>query len=197
MAQLKRVSPGPVSGPGIRPDFSTGRGPRRRWKFGPARHPARNGAIGPERYLEQKPGEKPVKRLTNVTKPTLTVYRPAKDKDTGTAVLICPGGGYNILAWDLEGEEVAAWLNSLGVTGIILKYRVPRRPGEPEATSRRRPAPGRPAGRQPGPEQGQGVGHRPEADRHARLLGRRPPGRRDRDQLREADLRAGRRRSTR
>jgi len=44
--------------------------------------------------------------------------------------VICPGGGYNILAWDLEGEEVAAWLNSLGVTGIVLKYRVPRRPDQ-------------------------------------------------------------------
>jgi len=46
-------------------------------------------------------------------------------------VLICPGGGYNILAMDLEGEEVAAWLNSIGVTGIVLKYRVPRRKDQP------------------------------------------------------------------
>ena len=44
--------------------------------------------------------------------------------------MICPGGGYTILAWDLEGEEVAAWLNSIGVTGIVLKYRVPRRTGQ-------------------------------------------------------------------
>src|SRR5205085_6948958 len=53
----------------------------------------------------------------------------AKDRDTGAAVVIAPGGGYNILAWDLEGEEVADWLNSVGVTGIMLKYRVPRREG--------------------------------------------------------------------
>ncbi|HZL38543.1 MAG TPA: alpha/beta hydrolase [Tepidisphaeraceae bacterium] len=66
-----------------------------------------------------------VKRVSNVSKPTLTVFRPAKDKDTGAAVVICPGGGYSILAWDLEGTEVAQWLNSAGVTGIILKYRVP------------------------------------------------------------------------
>src|SRR5206468_3674975 len=72
----------------------------------------------------------PTRLVTNVTRPTLTIHRPAKDKDTGTAVLICPGGGYWNLAWDLEGEEVAAWLNSLGVTGILLKYRVPRRPGQ-------------------------------------------------------------------
>jgi acetyl esterase/lipase len=97
---------------------------------GPA--PGENAPVGEEKLLEQKPGEKSVKRLTNVSKPTLTIYRPAKDKDTGTAVLICPGGGYNILAWDLEGEEVAAWLNTLGVTGIVLKYRVPRRPDQPK-----------------------------------------------------------------
>lgn len=77
--------------------------------------------------------------VTNVTKPTLTIYRPAKDKDTGTAVLICPGGGYWDLYWQLEGEEVAAWLNSIGVTGIILKYRVPRRPEEIKGEPARRP----------------------------------------------------------
>ena len=77
--------------------------------------------------------------VTNVTQPTITIYRPAKDKDTGTAVLICPGGGYWNLFWELEGEEVAAWLNSLGVTGIILKYRVPRRPDEVEGEPARRP----------------------------------------------------------
>jgi acetyl esterase/lipase len=77
--------------------------------------------------------------VTNVTKPTITVCRPPKDKDTGTAVLICPGGGYWNLYWELEGEEVAAWLNSIGVTGIILKYRVPRRPDEPKGEPARRP----------------------------------------------------------
>jgi len=93
----------------------------------PGKVPGETGAIGEEKLLEQKPNEKKVARLTNVSKPTLTVFRPAKDKDTGAAVVICPGGGYNILAWDLEGEEVAQWLNSIGVTGIVLKYRVPRR----------------------------------------------------------------------
>ena len=77
--------------------------------------------------------------VTNVTKPTLTIYRPAKDKETGTAVLICPGGGYWDLYWQLEGEEVAAWLNSIGATGIILKYRVPRRPDEIKGEPARRP----------------------------------------------------------
>lgn len=68
-----------------------------------------------------------ITRITNVYTPTLTVYPAPKDKNTGTAVVICPGGGYSILAWDLEGVEVAQWLNSIGVTGIILKYRVPEK----------------------------------------------------------------------
>jgi acetyl esterase/lipase len=98
----------------------------------PGKAPGESGEAGKEKVLPQKPNEKRVKRLTDVHKPTITVFRPAKDKDTGAAVLICPGGGYNILAWDLEGEEVAAWLNSLGVTGVVLKYRVPRPPGQPK-----------------------------------------------------------------
>src|SRR5207245_942191 len=73
---------------------------------------------------------KPTKWLTNVTKPAIHIYKPAKDKDTGVAMLICPGGGYHNLGWDVEGEEVAEWLNSIGITGIILKYRCPRRRGD-------------------------------------------------------------------
>jgi len=72
---------------------------------------------------------KPVIRLGNVSKPTISIYRPPAEKDTGAAVLVCPGGGYNILAMDLEGTEVCEWLNSLGVTGVLLKYRVPKREG--------------------------------------------------------------------
>jgi acetyl esterase/lipase len=67
--------------------------------------------------------------ITNVTRPSIKVCLPPPDKNTGTAIIICPGGGYWDLYWELEGEEVAAWLNSQGITGIILKYRVPRRPG--------------------------------------------------------------------
>jgi acetyl esterase/lipase len=64
-------------------------------------------------------------RLGNVSKPTLTVYRPAKEKDTGTCVVVCPGGAYHILALDLEGTEVCHWLNGLGITAVLLEYRVP------------------------------------------------------------------------
>jgi acetyl esterase/lipase len=105
----------------------------------PGEVPDDYGPIGEEHFREPWSEEaKTAKWLTNVTKPTITVYKPAKETDTGAAVLICPGGGYWNLAWDLEGEEVAAWLNSLGATGIVLKYRVPRRPGQPEKL----PAPG-------------------------------------------------------
>src|SRR5438105_3618162 len=97
------------------------------------------GITGEEKTIDLKVNGKsyeiagrPVKWITNVSKPTITIFRPAKEKDVGTAVLICPGGGYHNLAWDLEGEEVATWLNSLGITGIVLKYRVPRRPDDPK-----------------------------------------------------------------
>ncbi len=99
----------------------------------PGKAPGETGDLGPEKAMEPKKTDKnPVLRITNVSKPTLTIFRPAKDKDTGAAVVIAPGGGYSILAWDLEGEEVATWLNTIGVTGIVLKYRVPRRPGDPK-----------------------------------------------------------------
>lgn len=70
-------------------------------------------------------------RLGNVSKPELAIYRPAADKDTCQSVIICPGGGYHILAYDLEGTEVAQWLNTQGITGIVLKYRVPARADQP------------------------------------------------------------------
>jgi acetyl esterase/lipase len=112
----------------------------------PGTAPEESGNIGEEMVrmspkLDHKQVEvtEPTRLLTNVTKPTLTIYRPPKDKDTGTAVLICPGGGYWDLYWQLEGEEVAVWLNSIGVTGIILKYRVPRRPDEVKGEPARRP----------------------------------------------------------
>lgn len=63
-------------------------------------------------------------RLGNVSDPTLTLYKP-KGRNTHTAVLVFPGGGYQILAIDLEGTEVCHWLNSLGVNCVLVKYRVP------------------------------------------------------------------------
>jgi len=67
---------------------------------------------------------RPLIRLGHVSQPTLTVYKPS-GKNTGAAVMVFPGGGYSILAIDLEGTEVCDWLNSAGVTCLLLKYRVP------------------------------------------------------------------------
>jgi acetyl esterase/lipase len=64
-------------------------------------------------------------RLTNVSKPTLTFYPAKKSDKPSPVVIVCPGGGYNILAFDKEGTEVAEWLNSIGVSAAVLKYRVP------------------------------------------------------------------------
>lgn len=63
--------------------------------------------------------------VMNVVEPSVTVYLPSKDKATGTAIVICPGGGYQRLAIDKEGHDVARWLNTLGIAGIVLKYRLP------------------------------------------------------------------------
>ncbi|GAB3777462.1 hypothetical protein GCM10028818_24660 [Spirosoma horti] len=64
-------------------------------------------------------------RISNVSVPTLTVYLPPKDKATGAAVMICPGGGYGILAASHEGSDVAHWFNEMGVAAFVLKYRLP------------------------------------------------------------------------
>src|SRR4051812_11098550 len=97
----------------------------------PGAAPGENGTIG-EEQAKTKDGGQTITSLTNVTKPTITVSRPEKDKDTGVAIVVCPGGGYNNLAWDHEGTQVARWLNSIGVTAALLKYRVPRRPDTPK-----------------------------------------------------------------
>jgi acetyl esterase/lipase len=67
---------------------------------------------------------KPWVLVDNVARPTMTVYSP-KEKNTGVAVVVFPGGGYYELAIDLEGTEVCDWLNSQGITAVLLKYRVP------------------------------------------------------------------------
>jgi acetyl esterase/lipase len=62
--------------------------------------------------------------VKNVSNPTITIYSP-KEKNTGTAIIVFPGGGYNKLAIKLEGSEICEWLASIGVTGVLLKYRIP------------------------------------------------------------------------
>jgi acetyl esterase/lipase len=68
--------------------------------------------------------------VTNVQKPDIAVYLPAKRQSTGQAVVICPGGGYWALAYNLEGIDIAKWLNSKGIAGIVLKYRLPTSEGQ-------------------------------------------------------------------
>lgn len=72
-------------------------------------------------------GDRPIIKLTNVSTPTLAIYSAPEKQNTRVAVIVCPGGGHRILAYDHEGTEVAEWLNTLGVTAIVLKYRVPTR----------------------------------------------------------------------
>jgi acetyl esterase/lipase len=67
---------------------------------------------------------RPWVQVENVSLPTMTVYSP-KEGNTGVAVVVFPGGGYQILAIDLEGTEVCDWLTSKGITCVLLKYRVP------------------------------------------------------------------------
>jgi len=105
----------------------------------PAAAPGEKGDVGPETDIN-KPTDKLIAgrkiiKLANVSVPTIQVYKPAPDKDTGAAVIVCPGGGYGILALDLEGSEICQWLADTGVTGVLLKYRVPARKGEPRGAA--------------------------------------------------------------
>ena len=70
------------------------------------------------------PAGKPLIWVCNVAQPTMTVYSP-KGTNTGVAMVVFPGGGYNALAMDLEGTEICDWLTSKGITAVLLKYRVP------------------------------------------------------------------------
>jgi acetyl esterase/lipase len=114
----------PVAGEDRKPDVTV--------NLWPGKPPGDEQVTLPEESDETRPADpliagKRIIKLANVSRPTLALYRPAADKNNGGAVIICPGGGYNILAYDLEGTEVAEWLNTIGVTGIVVKYRVPAR----------------------------------------------------------------------
>jgi acetyl esterase/lipase len=69
--------------------------------------------------------------VKNIHNPSISVYFPPKDKATGAAVVICPGGGHRLLVYNAEGVEAAEYLNSIGVTAIVLKYRLAREEGSP------------------------------------------------------------------
>ncbi|MDG2169155.1 MAG: alpha/beta hydrolase [Opitutales bacterium] len=108
------------------------------WNLWPGEAPGEKEVLPPESD-RTKEGDKLVAgkrliRLQNVSVPTLTIYKPDSKNDTGASLIIAPGGGHNILAWDLEGTEVAEWANSIGLTAIVLKYRVPGRARNPDKT---------------------------------------------------------------
>ena len=84
-----------------------------------------NAIAGVQITEKAEPGTDGILRISNVSVPTLTAYLPPKDKATGAAVMVCPGGGYWILASGHEGEDIARWLNGLGVAAFVLKYRLP------------------------------------------------------------------------
>ena len=105
--------------------------PVRLW---PGRAPGETVDLPPEADTTQPSDRlvagRPVVRIGNVSDPTITLFPAREDRRNGAAVLVCPGGGYHILATDIEGTEVAEWLNSIGFTAVLLKYRVPRRDGQ-------------------------------------------------------------------
>jgi acetyl esterase/lipase len=94
----------------------------------PKEPPDAQPAAGPEEMKTVKDpligGGKPWTQVDNVSTPTMTVYSP-KEKNTGVAVVVFPGGGYKVLAIDLQGTEICDWLTSKGITAVLLKYRVP------------------------------------------------------------------------
>ena len=71
----------------------------------------------------------PVSRISNVSEPTITFYPAPADNNSGTTIIVNPGGGYNILAYNLEGTEICKRFNSHGINCVLVKYRVPRREG--------------------------------------------------------------------
>jgi len=99
------------------------------WQLWPDSPPGGHIELPPE-YNKTKTSDKlvagrPIIRLTNVTTPQLLIFKPNKKTDNGTALIIAPGGGTSILGYDLGGTEVAELFRSMGVTAIVLKYRVP------------------------------------------------------------------------
>src|SRR6185437_13078682 len=89
-----------------------------------------NGAPG----FENRRGEPELAKdywVRNIHNPSITVYLPPKEKATGAAVVICPGGGHRLLVFKAEGDDPARYLNSLGIAAFVLKYRLAREEGSP------------------------------------------------------------------
>ncbi len=98
----------------------------------PATPPGLTPAIGAENDSPVAAGATLPHQIKNVSHPTLTLFLPAPNRANGVAVIVAPGGGFRELESDKEGEKAALWLNRLGVTALVLKYRVPAGPTPPE-----------------------------------------------------------------
>jgi acetyl esterase/lipase len=95
-----------------------------------------NGAPGSEGITEKEIDEPPnaqhgYRKVVNVHNPSITVYLPPREKATGASAIVCPGGGHRQLVFDIEGTEIADWLNRFGVAAFVLKYRLADTPGSP------------------------------------------------------------------
>jgi acetyl esterase/lipase len=90
----------------------------------PLQHPV-DGSASAEKVEERGKGGVVDRSITDVSQPTITVYLPAKERASGTAIVIAPGGGYQHLAIDKEGHDIARWLTTIGIAGVVLKYRLP------------------------------------------------------------------------
>jgi len=90
--------------------------------------------MDPSRDSERMVWGKPTVRVTNVTKPDLAVYAPPAGKNNGAAALVLPSGSYTRLNMSLDGTEFCDWLNSLGMTCVLVRYRVPNTQHYPEST---------------------------------------------------------------
>jgi acetyl esterase/lipase len=97
----------------------------------PGKAPGEQGAVEPEKETRSQVNPAEIQSVTNVSDPILEVYAPEQGKRTGVGLIIAPGGAYRFLSWSHEGQQVARWFAGQGVTGFVLKYRVPTRASDP------------------------------------------------------------------
>ena len=98
----------------------------------------KNGAPGFENK-KNEPEEAKDYWVKNINNPSITVFFPPAGTSNGTAVLICPGGGFRLLVFQAEGVDPAKYFNKLGITAIVLKYRLPREPNSPYSLDKQPP----------------------------------------------------------
>lgn len=103
-------------------------------KLWPGKAPGETAPVDPEKADVAANDPKVVTRVTNVSEPSLMVFPAPSDKGTGVGLIIAPGGAYRFLSWAHEGEEIARYFNTIGVTAFVLKYRVPTRAADPSNT---------------------------------------------------------------